>query len=63
MHSQSKYTALTIPKYILYFKQLTEDLRNFFTSLGARKKIRNSTRFFIPLIHIKTKQMKSWADT
>ena len=30
---------------------------------GPRKKILNSTRLFIPLIHIKNKKMKSWTDT
>ena len=57
MHSQSKYT-FTPPllKHILYLKQLAEDLRNIFTSVGHARKSWTQPASSFPWFTSKTKR-------
>ena len=57
MHSQSKYTLTPPPsKHILYFKQLAEDLRNIFTSVGHARKSWTQPASSFPWFTSKTKR-------
>ena len=56
MHSQSQYTLTPrLPKYILYFKQLAEDLRNILASLGQARKSWTQPTSSFPWFTSKTK--------
>ena len=57
MHSQSQYTLTPpLPKHILYFKQLAEDLRNIFTSVGHARKSWTQPASSFPWFTSKTKR-------
>ena len=56
-------THIPLPKHIIYFEELEEDLRRIFSSLWSRKEIMNSPHLLIPLINIRNKKMESWTHT